>query len=301
MKKIILLLSVLALCITGCGNTKDNSKKRIICWGDSMTEGTGGEEYTFPISLSEASGAEVINYGVFGETTKCIAAREGANPQFTTDEFIIPADCTPIEVTVSSEDGEWMELLDFGDAGINPCTIGGIKGKWYRDDDLGRVFVRETPGEETVLPSGSPLVTFAMEDKRKDDIWVIWSGNNEQPETVDEVLKTIEWQKAMLKDAGVTEYIVVSLTSKAMLNEIDLINEMFKEEYGEHYFDLRSYALSDMLNDAGITPTEEDLKDIKEGNVPSSLRSDEVHGNDEFYRLAGIKIYEKLKDIGSLN
>lgn len=330
MKKKLLLVSILALCLAGCGKkstpanetssqnvkqenteitvetvetvaeTVDNSDKRIICWGDSMTEGTGGDVYTFPISLEEVSGAEVINYGVFGETTKCIAAREGANPQSTTSEFTIPADCTPVEVTVSSSDGEWMELIDFGDAGINPCTLGGIKGKWYRDDDLGRVFVRETPGEEVVLPSDSPLVTFAMEDKKSDDIWILWTGNNEQPETEDAVRDTISWQRKMLEDAGVTEYIVVSLTSKHMLNEIDLINDMFKEEYGEHYFDLRSYVLSDMLNDAGITPTEEDINDISEGNVPSSLRSDEVHGNDEFYRLTGVKIYEKLKELGYL-
>ena len=280
---------------------QDNDSRRVVCWGDSMTEGTGGNGVTFPDSIAKYGDVEVLNYGVYGETTKAIAAREGAYPQVTSDTFVIPADTVPVRLTVNSKTGEWLELLDFGNSGINPCKVGDIEGTWYFDEERSeKCFVRSEPGEEITIEGGTPLITHAMQDKRPDDIWVIWSGNNERPKTEEEVRDIIKWQRAMLEDGQISDYLIISLTSKEMLDDIDMINRLFESEYGEHYFDLRQYALSDMIKDAGIEPTEQDLKDVENGHVPSSLRSDVVHGNEIFYDLAGKMIYEKLVEMGYL-
>jgi len=276
-----------------------NEGKRVVCLGDSMTEGSGGNGMTMPLSLSEAAGVEVLNYGVFGETTSCIAARSGANKQYSNDTVTVPSDKTPVKVMFKGKYGFEM-LLVFGDAGINPCFFGGIKGRYYIDDEGTRFFEREEEGEETELLEGTPLETFISQDKRKSDILVIWTGNNEQPETDEEIALTIAQQKEIIEDYGSDKYIVLSLTSYDMLPAIDKINEAFSKEYGEHYCDVRKYFLTDALKDAGITPTNEDLEDIKKGDVPKSLRSDEVHGTEVFYRLCGVKVYEKLKEMGYL-
>ena len=40
---------------------KDNSGKRVVCFGDSLTVGTGGEGTTMPDTIAKLSGAEVLN------------------------------------------------------------------------------------------------------------------------------------------------------------------------------------------------------------------------------------------------
>lgn len=279
--------------------TINNANIRVVCYGDSMTEGTGGNGMTMPISLAEVSGAEVINYGGFGETTSCIAARQGGNPQYSNFDVTIPEDTEPVEVTFSGKYGYEM-LLVFADAGINPCVFAGVKGNYFIDEEGNRFFKRLEKGEEVFAKEGTPLVTYAMQDKSDEDVLVLWTGNNEQPSNEDEVNMTIKQQHEIIDYSGSDKYIVISLTSYDMLPEIDLINQMFKEEYGEHYLDLRKYMLNDALSDAGIEATETDLRDIEMGNIPSSLRSDEVHGNSMFYKLAGERVYIKLKELGYL-
>lgn len=276
-----------------------NSNIRVVCYGDSMTEGTGGNGMTMPIALAQISGAEVINYGGFGETTSCIAARQGGNPQYSNFDVTIPEDTTPVEVTFSGKYGYEM-LLVFADAGINPCEFAGVKGKYFIDEEGNRFFQRSESGESVFAKEGTPLITYAMQDKSDEDVIVLWTGNNEQPSNEEEVNMTIKQQHEIIDYSGSDKYIVISLTSYDMLPEIDLINSMFKEEYGEHYLDLREYMLNDALSDAGIEATETDIEDIRIGNVPSSLRTDEVHGNSTFYKLAGEQVYKKLKELGYL-
>lgn len=57
--------------------------KRIICHGDSLTEGTDIEEaYRWPSLLQNALGTEVLNTGIGGDTTAGLLSR------FSTD--VIP-------------------------------------------------------------------------------------------------------------------------------------------------------------------------------------------------------------------
>jgi len=282
----------------------DNSERRVICWGDSMTEGTGGGDVTYPSTLEKISGAEVLNYGVFNETTRDIAARSGAKPQFVVAEsaVTIPADTTPIVLNTAGEDGQWPGICIFGTAGMNPAMVGNVEGTFYHDDVTGlKMFKRNTPGEAVTLPVGTPVTTFASKDHKEGDILIIWSGNNENPQTAEAINDTIYWQKEIIKQSGTEDYAIISLTTKAMLPQIDLINEMFKNEYGEHYIDLRAYVLGDMISDAGINPTDADKMYLANGFVPPSLMdTDEIHGNSTFYEYAGKFIYKELQRMGYL-
>lgn len=76
----------------------------VVCWGDSLTAGAGGEGITYPKVLSELLSANnyitttVINMGVGGENTREIMARAGALNIVLTEDMTIPAD--PIAVQV---------------------------------------------------------------------------------------------------------------------------------------------------------------------------------------------------------
>ena len=53
-----------------------------------------------------------------------------------------------------------------------------------------------------------------------------------------------------------------------------------------------------ILEDAGITPTEQDIEDINKGDIPSSLRIDAVHLTTKANQLVGKRIFEKGKILG---
>ena len=282
---------------------KDNSGKRVVCFGDSLTVGTGGEGTTMPDTIAKLSGAEVINYGGYGESASCIAARQGGNPQYLVEDIVIPADTTPVRAQCSGKYGYEM-LLVFADAGINNVMLNGIEGTYTMVDDE-RCFTRLTPGEEVKVPAGTQLFTHAMLDKRDDDILVIWAGSNNGIETEDQIPALVEQIDEMIEYQGNDTYVVVSLTSRhGRIPLVDKVNENLKNHFGEHYLDLRSYMVNEALSELNITPTKLDNQAIAAGDVPVSIRystdEEENHGNADFYRLAGEQIYKKLVELGYL-
>lgn len=282
-----------------------NIGKRVICYGDSLTEGTGGNGVTWPGTVEAISGATVLNYGVFGEASSCIAARQGGNPQYLNDDIVVPADCTPVHAQVSGKYG-WEMLLVFGDAGINNCSIGGIEGTYFMDDDGNRMFTRLAPGEEKAFPAGTPFLTHAMMDKQPDDIMVIYAGSNDTLETLDDIPVLVQKIKEMVDYHGNDKYVVVSLTSRhSRIPIVDDVNKALEKEFGKHYLNLRQFMVYESLDQLGIAPTDHDKDAISKGDVPFSIRlsedEEENHGNSDFYRLVGEQIYKKLVELGYLD
>ena len=110
----------------------------------------------------------------------------------------------------------------------------------------------------------------------------------------------INLEKQMIEYLGTEQYIILGLTSKTYIPDVKPINEALKEAFGEHFLDIRSYILQHGLEDAGITPTEQDQKDIADGEIPSSIRVDDIHGNAAFYKIIGEQVGQKLEELGYL-
>lgn len=280
-----------------------NADTRVVVWGDSLTEGTGGDGVTYPNVLERLAGCEVKNYGIYAETTSCIAGRQGGMAE-NVHPVTIPAEVTDVDVEIENGDGNWDLILVFGDAGINPCTIAGVEGRLWMDFDTGqRKFTRNEPGEEVVLTEGTPIETFAMKDKRPDDILVIFTGSNDDP-TPETVQSVIDLQRDMIAYAGVERYVVIGLTSKRKMPMAAEVNEVLAKEYGEYFLDVRKDLLEHGLQDSGIEPTAEDRTDIAGGYIPRSLlmseAADESHGNAAYYTVIGEALYQKLQELGYL-
>ena len=268
--------------------------RRIVCWGDSLTFGEGGEGVTFPDVLQEEFGIETLNYGVQGETAKQIALRMGALKMHT-GAFTIPKDTVPTEVTLWYE-GEDPIMMRMSDAGINPCTIAGVEGTLsYREEDGKYYFIRTMAGEECVVEDQTEVETFAAKDKRDTDLIVLFAGTNRAPDrnTVGELT---DLEESMIEYLGTEYYVVIGLTCKAMAPDVEWINEHIQKVFGDHYLNLRGYLMEEALEDANITPTEKDMEDIADGEVPSSLRVDIVHGTPVFYQLTGEWLAEQLRE-----
>ena len=150
MKKLIAVFLLLAVFLAGCGDMRavpenaigiqteteategekadkmQEETERILCWGDSLTFGEGGDGVTFPLVLEEKLKLEIVNYGVQGETAEQIGIRMGAF-SMSVGAFEIPAEEEPVEVSLQYM-GKDPVMMRLGDCGINPCVIAGIKG-----------------------------------------------------------------------------------------------------------------------------------------------------------------------------
>ena len=102
----------------------------------------------------------------------------------------------------------------------------------------------------------------------------------------------------MIEHNGNNRYIIVGLTSRTYIPDIINVNKRLAREYGEHFVDLLSYMREYALEDSGLTPTEEDLRCIEEGDTPVSLRKDAIHGNQHFFNVVAKCVYNKGLELG---
>ena len=270
------------------------SKPRIVCWGDSLTA-SYDEKSAYPDFLREISGCEVINYGVENENTEMIAMREGG-VRVNVKSTVIPADRQMIPLFLYADDDSPVFFLEYGEGGVNPCSICGIEGRLEKLNGS-FYFTRSTQGERVAVPEGTQFKTFAMNDCSKDDVLVIFAGTNDMPDS-DSVYDIIELMRAMLSESGCDKYVVIGMTCAGKMKEIDTVNEILANEFGEHFIDIRTYLLNYGLEDAGLNLTDGDKSDIQNGEIPRSLRRDYVHGNAQFYKLLAQQVYRKMQYLG---
>ncbi len=77
----------------------------------------------------------------------------------------------------------------------------------------------------------------------------------------------------------------------------DDIDLKFFSEFGNNIIPIRKYMIEYGLDDAGLTPTEQDLIDINAGVVPTSLRADSVHFNSYGHKIIAEQVFKKLKEL----
>ena len=272
-------------------------KIAISCWGDSLTYGVGGNEtkYTSVLASLCKQRVAIYNMGVGGEDAMAIASRQGANKLYVSN-FTIPANIESTEINIFSEKGN-VSIARQGTLGLNPCYIEGVKGNIIYNPSTGKYyFTRVEVGNEVSVNNNTLVQTDGMLNHR-DDLMILWLGTNNKPNssTISAVISYID---SMIEYSNSSNYIVIGLTSKSYMPDIMAVNEALAQKYGEHFLDIRTYILENGLADAEITPTEQDETDIANGEIPSSLRSDDVHLNAEGYTIVGTQVYNKLISLG---
>ena len=294
---IIGAVAVAVLGMQRAAEAKSSDPENILCFGDSLTAGAGGNGTSYPEVLQELTGLKVYNYGVGGAGVNQIGMKMGAFP-FYVGEFGIPAEPKPVPITIVAEDGELTSLLRNENGGLNPCYIADVKGSILWDSAKETyTFTREQSGTAVMVSSRTRVQTDAMRRSTENDIYVIYVGTNNFPDkrSVDELIDSIN---EMVSEIQTQKYIIVGMTSKTYVDDIVRVNRDMRVEFGDHFLDIRTYLIEHGLEDAGLEPTSQDIYDMDNGEIPVSLRSDVVHGNEYFYQILGQQLYEKMQDLG---
>lgn len=322
MKKWIIYISALVLvCVVvrlGYFAYKENDFKEnitkyipgIACWGDSLTFGAGGEGITYPDVLSQnisenIATIPVYNLGVGGESSKQIAARSGVEKIILSQEFDMPEEAVPTEIQLVLEDGTPLNILRQGNAGVEEVSLMGVKGiltieqNSITDSDYKYYFTRSEKGESRKIAKGQELVPSGAYDYNS-DISIIFMGTNGEwvsPEDlIDQYRKMIDHHYEKNKE----RYLVLGLTTGTKEDRTELENKM-EEAFGKRYINLRDYLSTYDLEKIGISPTLEDKNAMENGEVPPSLKSDQIHMNKIGYELIAEKVYERMMELSYFN
>ncbi len=309
-------------------------RPEILCLGDSITAGEGGDGTSWPCNLATLSGAYVINRGSPGwiprhlkyqfylqdcptlstAQLRSIPPRELENrlnqPKINQLRPLLKDGVTvkvrgegAAEVTLYRWDGQ---CVSDGEGFLRPDAVGNPSatppvenGRWVRK------------GKESTVPAA-----------KGPDICVIWVGANGMQ--ADDVRQTLAAFSAELRPRG-TRILALGLVnrlpqgapSEEIANWAKWIkecNEVVQKEFPKDNLDLQAwltasgpyagggYRTRDWLPQATDAEVAADLRDQAAGLMPTSLRPKDniTHINATGYRVIASLVYEALKTRGWL-
>lgn len=276
------------------------SGPNILCAGDSMTQGNqDGTGVTYPDELQKLLSAAghpgaVTNFGAGGETSVTITARAGGNPFVVLPVGgVIPATTGAVQITLLPINGAPVDPLKQGPS-TYIATLAGVRGTFSRTiagDVFTYYFTRFVAGTEIPVNRPEPMYLEIAEAARG-DIAVIWMGQN-GPNTdraIQDAEAIISHMKALDK-----RFIVISMPGGSSAQDAD--DSKWFAKFGRRFIPIRQYMAQYGLADAGITPTAQDLADMTNGTVPTSLRTDAVHWIGEGYKILAKQIFKRMKEL----
>lgn len=288
--------------------------KTLVCWGDSLTQGVGGNGVSITSVIKELSRNkwDVLNMGIGGESTLRILNRIGTKQihlkGINTDGSItLPSDGSEVEVSRMchiNNDGTYTTILNLGEKGISPFILDGIECACRFDmSNENKMFIRRIESSDsdyTTIPYPT-IYTLAQGQYRKADAVIIYMGRNgEWKYDPDSLIKQFD---EAISFVNTKDYLLAVGTHDSLNSEIISVREELERKmeikYGVKFVNVRKYLITKALQDADITPSAVDNEQITHGNCPPSLLiNDNIHFNETGYRLLGELFYNHFKYIG---
>ena len=270
--------------------------KKIMCWGDSRT---AQEWHKYLLDNIDDKLWSISHGGVGGQRTIEIASRQGGIPLMV-DEFTIPYDTSSVEVELYAwYDGKKsLNLLEnSGNRQLNPVTICGVEGEISKVDGK-YFFARTADGDLVKVDDFTNVETYGSKVFDNTYVTIIFSGANDKM-TESDIPDWIAIQKSMIEKLGEhARYIIVGEYFSTDYSILPKFSSAQARAFGKHFCDLRNYTLNYGLKKAGIEPTDQDKKNILNGVIPTSLRTDQVHQNDKWKEITSWLVYKQGKELG---
>ena len=110
-------------------------------------------------------------------------------------------------------------------------------------------------------------------------------------------MRAIQDAKAIIQRMTALDkrFLVISKPGGSSTSDVD--DAMWFAEFGRRFIPIRQYMVKYGLADAGITPTAQDITDMANGTVPTSLRSDSVHWLGVDYTILANIIFQRLYEM----
>ena len=308
----------------------------IVCWGDVLTEGTASgisypkslqslidkylvTPYDFRSTLENpyqytrmdwdkyTVSIPVVNMGIGKESTQTILGRSGVVPFTVSKEFVIPADCSPVQLYFNGYKESAVKPLISGDMGVNPVTICGVEGILTADPDSysdystgSYTFTRSVPGAEVTVERGTEIVTSSSSLYR-DYIHIIFIGSYGTYSNAEELAAQVKLMVSR-QTKNSDRFLVIGnyAGSTSSSNFYNQFAALMTQEYGERFLNFRKYLLNEALSEFDMNPTREDTSYVKGGYIPPSVlvAGSEPELRSFLYEKLGQLVFERLDALG---
>ena len=242
-------------------NDAPASTRTIACWGDSLTEGAGASQAAVLVD-GEKFDVSFLSYPeILERLTGMTAYNYG----------------------VSGAASDEIAFMQGGLHGLDNFDP-------FESIDLGTMVQgRLHPGDILVLEIGSNGG---------------WNGDYDE---------LIAQYRSMIERAGCEDYFIIGDTDDPGTSFADMSQEPFpegtgagetsweaalREEFGDHFINMRAFLVERGLETAGLEATEEDEEDANRGCVSEQLRADWTHLNSYGYYAQAVAVYERGRDLG---
>ena len=265
----------------------------IVCWGDSLTAGSGGGGGGYVTKLGSAAGVAVKNEGIGGQNSSYIAARAGGKVMTVEAELdSIPGAVAEVVLTSVNQKALSNQGWQF-----IPGTINGVSGVMARQADDSLVFTRDEAGTAIDTTGG---VVFAPnvgdEDQRHMCIWVGRNNTTNTQTVLDDVAGIVATIKNKARRFvvlavinGGAEYTGTTKHTEIVVN----INTALQAAYPNNFVDVRQ-----PLVDGYDVNIQTDVDDFNGDTVPGSLRTDGVHLTTPGYQIVADTVFNFMKNKG---
>lgn len=284
-------------------------QKTVYCWGDSLTQGVGGNAngwhlISYPQVLAERCNA--VNLGILSDNVPTIMARMGADA-IVLPACTIPGSSSESVVVGNTTDGMTLEsgrigkLLKYGDCGINPCYVNDVPCVLFRDysadtsDGLSIRLRRLDNGLPVVVSAGTKLITYGAKHYKGNGLHIFWMGANggygsdAEGKNLDFSDYVAQLQKCVDYVAPADYLIIYARERKGYAADEAAEVQELKETFKGHLIDLLP-----QLNDRGLLYGETNVWDgtLVKG-VPKTLDSgDGCHYSFYGYMAIGKIVWE---------
>lgn len=272
----------------------------VVCWGDSITYGFGGQGTTYPDTLRELLNGRgynvpVVNNGICGETTYTILARTGKINFYLKDGATMAAGTNYGEVNVTVDGGQFLNLCGWSTEGLNPVSIGGVMGNLSAAGGSGEKygFTRFDSSAEMNLGAGAEIVSYGRYGY-PGYVNILLMGQNGTYSSDEDLL---EQNQMFVNGLDNDKYIIIGLLTGDN-NQRDHYDAIMEQRFGRKYISMRKELIARAREITGTPEDWSDVSDRENGRVYSNLWSDSVHMKGECYRAMGVIVFDRMVELG---
>ncbi len=284
------------------------ARKKIVGWGHSFINNGA-----FLRRIYQLTGLPTYNFGLAGQTSDAIAARQGGAPAYyapvggsipasgaVTLTPAVPGPCRSLAAPVALK-----------------CNLAGVDGT-FTWDGTSAVFTRETAGDAVPVSVQVPLFVYPITtvnvsgsiasgtqfDLHDECINIFWIGRNNLSET-DLIMQNLVSMVEYVKPIGEKIVILAEFNSSSEptgstgYNQMMELNGRYQDKYPDLYCGINGVDVrQNFINNANPN-SPDDMSDVAAGLTPRSLRYDNLHPSQQITGNGGSLTPEFALDYGA--
>lgn len=284
------------------------ARKKIVGWGHSFINNGA-----FLNRLHALTGLPTYNFGLSGQTSDAIAARQGGAPAYYAPVGGVIPESGAVTLTPAVP-GPCRSLA----APVNlSCRLAGVDGI-FAWDGTSATFTRQSTGDAVAVAVLVPLYVYpitrvnvsgsipagTLYEKHDECINLFWLGRNNLSQT-DLIMQNLDGCVNYLKPRGQKLLILAEFNSSAEpagstgFNQMTELNHRYQDKYPDFYCGIGNVDIRQNFINHANPASAGDMEDVAAGLTPRSLRYDPLHPSQQINGNGGSLTPELALDYGA--